>query len=414
VAKKQKNRSAFGQLLWEQRKQQKMTMRVLATTVGVSESYISLLESGDRQQPARELVLKLAHTLGARSSNQLADQFLLAAGYYPADKQMYEHHGDTIQGFLATLQQDPTNFQAYSALIFAHIKLGNTDEAREMIQKGLGRFENSNQLQSLLASLELAKQNFDKAIELQRFALEQQNQDQKNQDQKRKQKSPAKPTNQTLSEETRRLQLNLGIMHFLRGLHHQHLWFSQQQKPSQRQAQTDYATAKSLLKSLLNDHSDAYVMDEYARICFNQAFVGGEKEALLQTYWKECSETFEAVLRTPDKFTLGRQILVEACVFLALSYAHQSQFSMAELLIHSLEVALNPPVALVYYLKACYHSLKGAHTTEAQEAEYALDALRTVHRIDPNFTSQALEDPDLAWLRHHHLSSLERIIHEKK
>lgn len=408
VAKKQKNRSAFGQLLWQQRKQQKMTMRILANTVGVSESYVSLLESGGRQQPARELVLKLAHALGARSSNQLADQFLLAAGYYPADKQMYEHHGDTIQGFLATLQQDPTNFQAYSALIFAHIKLGNTDEAREMIQKGLSRFENGNQLQSLLASLELAKQNFDKAIELQGFALDQQNKDQQSQGQKHKKKP------QKLSEETRRLQLNLGIMHFLRGLHHQQIWFSQQQKKSQRQAQTDYATAKTLLKSLLNDNSDAYVLDEYARICFNQAFVGGEKKAVLQSYWQECSNTFEAVLRTPDKFTLGRQILMEACVFLALSYAHQSLFSMSELLIHSLEVSLNPPVALVYYLKACYHSLKGAHTAEAQEAEQALDALRTVHRIDPKFMSQALDDPDLAWLRHDHLSSLERIIHEKK
>lgn len=402
MAKKQKNRSAFGQLLWQQRKQQKMTMRILADTVGVSESYISLLESGDRQQPARELVLKLAHALGARSSNQLADQFLLAAGYYPADKQMYEHHGDTIQGFLATLQQDPTNFQAYSALIFAHIKLGNTGEARKMIQEGLGRFENSNQLQSLLASLELSKQNFDKAIELQRFALDQQNQDKKN------------ARDKARNEETRRLELNLGIMHFLRGLHHQQLWFSQQKKKSQRQAQTDYATAKDLLKRLLGDHSDAYILDEYARICFNQAFVGGEKAAVLQTYWKECSDTFEAVLRTPDKFTLGRQILMEACVFLALSYAHQSQFAMAELLLHSLEVSLNPPVALVYYLKACYHSLKGAHTGDAQEADQALDALLMVHRIDPKFTAQALEDPDLAWLRHDHLSTLERIIHEKK
>lgn len=399
MAKKIKNRSTFGQLLWQQRKQQKMTMRVLANTVGVSESYISLLESGDRQQPARELVLKLAHTLGARSSNQLADTFLLAAGYYPADKQMYEHHGDTIQGFLATLQQDPTNFQAYSALIFAHIKLGNTEEAREMIQKGLGRFENSNQLQSLLASLELAKQNFDKAIELQRFAVEQQIQEQQT---------------QAPNEETRRLQLNLGIMHFLRGLHHQQLWFSQHEVNHQHQAQSDYALAKTLLKNLLNDKTDAYILDEYARICFNQAFVGGEQEAVLQGYWQECSTSFEAVLRSPDKFTLGRQILIEACIFLAISYAHQHKFSMTELLIHSLEVSINPPVALVYYLKACYHSLKGAHTNKAQEAELALDALRNVHRIDPQFTPQALEDPDLAWLRNDHLPTLERIIHDKK
>lgn len=406
MAKKTKNRSAFGQLLWQQRKQQKMTMRILSDTVGVSESYISLLESGGRQQPARELVLKLAHALGARSSNQLADRFLLAAGYYPADKQMYEHHGDTIQGFLATLQQDPTNFHAYSALIFAHIKLGNTEEAREMIQEGLGRFENSNQLQSLLASLELAKQNFDKAIDLQGFVLKQQIQDQQDQ-------SP-QASHEKACEETHRLQLNLGVMHFLRGLHHQQLWFSQQKQNHQDQAKADYDTAKSLLKPLLSSDSDAYILDEYARICFNQAFIGGEKEAVLQAHWQECSTTFEAVLRTPDKFTLGRQILMEACVFLALSYAHQHQFSRAELLIHSLEVTLNPPVALVYYLKACYHSLKGAHTDDSQEAALALEALHTVHRIEPKFTAQALEDPDLAWLRHHHLSTLEQLIHEKK
>lgn len=399
MARKPKNRSPFGQLLWQQRKQQKMTMRTLANTVGVSESYISLLESGDRQQPARELVLKLAHALGARSSNQLADQFLLAAGYYPADKQMYEHHGDTVQSFLDTLHKDPTNFQAYSALIFAYIKLGKSDEARHMIQEGLGRFENSNQLQSLLASLELARQNFDKAIELQYFALQQQQQE--------------SPDEALTHEESRRLQLNLAIMHFLRGLHHQDLWLQSQKKVHQQKAQADYATAKDLLKALLKNQSDAYILDEYARICFNQGFIGGETKATLQRYWKECSDSFEAVLRTPDKFTLGRQILMETCVFLAMAYTHQERFDTAEVLIHSLEVSINPPTALIYYLKACYHSLKGQATQQIPEAAQAFEALHIAHRIDPHFTPQALTDPDLAWLRQHHLPRLERLIHEK-
>lgn len=399
MARKPKNRSPFGQLLWQQRKHHKMTMRTLANTVGVSESYISLLESGDRQQPARELVLKLAHALGARSSNQLADQFLLAAGYYPADKQMYEHHGDTVQSFLDTLHKDPTNFQAYSALIFAYIKLGKSDEARHMIQEGLGRFENSNQLQSLLASLELAKQNFDKAIELQQFALKQQQQEQ--------------PHEALSSEESRRFQLNLGIMHFLRGLHYQELWLQSAEPGQQQHAQKDYATAKTLLKALLDTQADAYILDEYARICFNQGFVGGKTPKDSQRYWKECSESFEAVLRTPDKFTLGRQILMEACVFLAMAYTHQGRFETAEVLIHSLEVSINPPTALLYYLKACYHSLKGQATQQSSEAPLALEALETVHRIDPHFTPQALTDPDLAWLRQNHLSRLERLIHEK-
>lgn len=400
MPRKPKNRSPFGQLLWQQRKQHKMTMRTLAKTVGVSESYISLLESGDRQQPARELVLKLAHALGARSSNQLADQFLLAAGYYPADKQMYEHHGDTVQNYLDTLHKDPSNFQAYSALIFAYIKLGKTDEARHLIQEGLGHFENSNQLQSLLASLELAKHNFDKAIELQAFALQQHQQE---------------STSQNLEdEESRRLQLNLGIMHFLRGLHDQDRWLQTQRKTYQRQAQKDYATAKKYLKALLESQNDAYILDEYARICFNQAFIGGKKEATLQAYWQECSESFEAVLRTPDKFTLGRQILMETCVFLAMAYTHQHKFDTAEVLIHSLEVTLNPPTALVYYLKACYHSLKGQAQQQSSEADLALDAMHTAHRIDPHFISQALTDPDLAWLRQHHQPRLERLIHDKK
>ena len=408
MSKKTKNRSTFGQLLWQQRKKQKMTMRILANTVGVSESYISLLESGDRQQPARELVLKLAHALGARSSNQLADQFLLAAGYYPADKQMYEHHGDTIQGFLGALQQDPGNFQAYSALIFAYIRLGQTEEARQMIQEGLGRFEKTSQLQSLLASLELSKQNFDQAIELQRFALNQHEQ----------QAPQGKSNTNQNTEETRRLQLNLSIMLFLRGLHYQDLWLKHQNAQDQKHAKADYDTAKTILKDLLKNQSDAYILDEYARICFNQAFIGNEKPAQIKAYWQECSESFEAVLRTPDKFSLGRQILTEACVFLALAYTHQKKFDQAEILIHSLEVAINPPIALVYYLKACYHSLKGAHqknTEQAEaEAQSALEALRSVQRIEAAFTSQALRDPDLAWLRQDHLPEMERIIHAKK
>jgi transcriptional regulator with XRE-family HTH domain len=69
----------LGQRLHELREKRKLSMRALADKVDVDFSYISQIEHGKRQ-PSKDLVVRLAHALGAD-----ADELLIAAGHLPAD-----------------------------------------------------------------------------------------------------------------------------------------------------------------------------------------------------------------------------------------------------------------------------------------------------------------------------------------
>jgi transcriptional regulator with XRE-family HTH domain len=72
--------AAFGQLLQEWRRFRKLTQLGLALDTRISTRHLSFLESG-RARPSREMVLRLAATLGLpfRERNQL----LVAAGFAP-------------------------------------------------------------------------------------------------------------------------------------------------------------------------------------------------------------------------------------------------------------------------------------------------------------------------------------------
>lgn len=390
--KKNKSRSPFGKLLARYRKEKGLTMKALGEAVGISESYVSLLESGDRKQPSRELVLKFARALGASSYNNVVDDFLVTAGYYPTNKQSYSQHGSTLQAYRTQLEQDPQDFVTYTALIFALIKTGETREAQEMIQQGLGRFDDSVQLQSLLGSLELAKENFDKAITLQKFALELAHQS-----------TPPLP-----DEAYQRLQLNLGVMHFLFGYD-----LSQKAQRALRDhknsdaeawknsAQAEFQNAYELFQTLLRlQPHNIYILDEYARVCFNLAHLDLHSSKRTDELWRESITHLQAVLRADDKFSLGNQALFEACIFLAHAYSKIERFEQAENLIMSFEVTLAAPHWLVYYLKACFYSLKAESKSAAShDLDRAFEALKSAHELNSEACAQAAYDPDLKELR---------------
>lgn len=69
----------FGILLKEFRIRQALSQRSLANLAGINTSYISRLESGEREVTSRDLALRLAEIL-ALSKDQI-DEWLLSAGY---------------------------------------------------------------------------------------------------------------------------------------------------------------------------------------------------------------------------------------------------------------------------------------------------------------------------------------------
>jgi transcriptional regulator with XRE-family HTH domain len=399
--KKTKNSSPFGKLLSRLRKKNGLTMSAVAKAVNVSESYISLLESGERNQPSRELVLKLAQILGAKSNNNLADDFLVTAGYYPSNKQTYYSHEHTLNSYKHQIQKDPHDFNHYSALIFALIKLGKTQEAQTLIQKGMTQFEQTAQLQSLLASLELAKGNFQQAIELQTFALQQQEQN---------------PSD--TAAESERFCLNLGVMHFLKGLHHDQAAMNARYSNDPETAQSlkteavlHFKQSKELFQELLvNNPNNIYIRDEFARVCFNLAHQFAADEAKAKEFWQASIDSFKQIIHAEDKFSLGQETILESCLFLAHAYSKTQDYDTAETLLNTIEIAISSPNWMVPYLKACFYILRSEQGNNILELDKALYYLELAKKISPNTVCKtALLDPDLDFLRKHKNTQFKQI-----
>lgn len=66
----------FGEYLKELRKKKKLTIRQLDTYSGVSNSYISQMERGERGVPSPEILQKLSKPLGVEY-----DELMILAGY---------------------------------------------------------------------------------------------------------------------------------------------------------------------------------------------------------------------------------------------------------------------------------------------------------------------------------------------
>jgi len=387
-----KTTSPFGKLMTRLRKKQGLTMSALAQAVNVSESYISLLESGVRKQPSRELVLKLAYTLGARSNNSLTDDFLVTAGYYPSNKYNYTSHAETLNVYQTQYQKDPSDFNSFSALIMALIKMGETQSAQDMIHQGLGHFEHSLQLQSLLASLELAKQNYSQALSLQSFVIQQ-----------------YLAVNEREPETLKRLQINLGIMHFFYGLHHEQqgrkAWIQKKTDLSEKAktaAESHLTSAYEIFADLLESHSeDIYLLDEFARVSFNLAQISDEQgQPKSRQLWQACLVHLQKVLHAEQKYSLGREVLLETSLSLVHVYSKLNLCEQAETLINVLEITVTPVNWRVLYAKACFYTQRFLSKNRNQDLNLALQYLQQANRLEPTLVRQsALLSPDLSTLR---------------
>ncbi len=371
-------KSPFSMRLASLRKEKGLNMDSLAQQVGVSKSFISLLESGGRQ-PSRDVVLQLAKVLAETETDKLRDELLILAGFAPVNTRAIAAYQDAIAVYEQTLLSEPSNFKLYSRLIMALIKANRQTQAQERIQQGLQQFKDVVQLQSLLAQLELSKGNFDAALINQETALRQFN-------------LPGQSTQVSQSD----LIFNLGAIHFLRGYEALGHYLQDHLEP-QKQVPINYfnAAESNFEQALQLAPDDVYVLDELARLRFNQAYLLQSAEA-----WQITIQTYRQLLTSPLKHNLGSQPLMESAAFLAHAYTKNKEFDQAELTLGLLS-AFNHSYWLVHYLEACLHSQRFEVQQSSLDLDLALAALARAFASEgqEQARAEALHDPDLQALR---------------
>lgn len=373
------------------RKQRKLTMKKLAERVGVSESFVSRLEAGERQ-PSKEFILQLGPVFFPEGNDAALDDLLIAADYTPLHIDSFTGRQDVIAIFQEALVKNPHNFRAYISLIISLIRQGKLEVAQSKIDEGFRLFDDQIQLQTLSSALELAHGRYLKAIEFQLEALRY---------------FDLNPDSHRLAIERQDLLLNLGVVYFLQGYEFLDSFIlahdqkkAKAKKEAQQNAEQYLAQARDYFEAALAlAPNDIYILDEYARVQFNQAYLNdlaGQKSDYIGTI-----AGFKQVVHSQEKEKLSYHDLVESALFLVHAHAKNQEFEAAEHNINLIECCL-PNYWLVHYLKACLFSLK--YNFQADEALLELglrSLLRAVEIDDENnrTLTEAPVDPDLKALR---------------
>lgn len=396
MSKKQgRDTSAFGAQLRALRKHRKITMKKLAENLSVSESYISRLESGERH-PDKELILKMGTLLFPEGNASELDRLLISADYTPVNLEHKTGRDDVVEHFQQIIDQNADNFRAYNSLIILLIKQGKLTAAQQRIEVGLKHFDNSVQLVVLKAALKLAEGKFEQAIALQKEALT------------LFEISP--PPGESFIRKSD-LLYNLGDMYFAQG-------YAGIDRYLQHNQTTDYTFAKkqlelaskALQQALVEDPENILILDEHAKVSFNQAYL--EESAGQAASYTQAIEAFEWVIHSEHKHLLNYSNLMESTLSLVHAHAKSGHFDVAKQYIDIVECCL-PNYWLVHYIKACVYGLLFLKT--AQEGDYRL-GMKSLERAclaenAQNRTRQeAPYDPDLAPLKKHNKKAFKTLM----
>lgn len=394
--RKQKSvgKSPFSIRMAALRKEKGLNMEKLAEQIGVSKSYISLLESGGRQ-PSREVVLKLAEALHSGELESLRDELLVLSGFAPLNVRAISAYQNALQSYEQALSEQPDNFQIYSRFIMALVRSERYTQAQERIQTGLQRFTETVQMQSLLAQLELSKGNYQAALINQETALKQ---------------FEVQPSETVQRSD---LSFNLGAIYFMQA--HQQMPEAAAGLPEARQqALAGYQQALTYFEEALAEApDDVYIQDEYARLLFNRAYLLQHPSA-----WEETIQAYRRLLTNPKKEELGPQPLMESAAFLAHAYTQAQRYDQAELTLGLLS-AFKPDYWLVHYLQACLHSQRqqmSPSNSPPDDLEQGLLALRRAleHDTSADIRTEAKRDPDLTFLRKQRPLAFEKLLKENQ
>ncbi len=383
MSKKQgRDTSGFGKHLRVLRKKRKITMKNLAKQLGVSESYISRLESSERH-PDKELILKMEPILFPEGNPSELDKLLISADYTPVNLDQKTGQDDVVLHFQQLIEKDPDNFRAYNALIILLIKQGNLKAAQQRIETGMTSFKNSVQLKVLDAALQLAQKDLDAAIALQQEALA------------AYATLDAQAKKQmTLGESD--LLYNLGDMYFVQGYGLVDVYLQKKTKSAYTSAHRALEqAADTLARARDEDPDNVLILDEHAKVLFNQAYL--EESAGHPSSYTQAIDALQQVIHSEHKLLLNYTNLMESTLSLIHAYAKIREFATAEQHIHMVECCL-PNYWMVHYIKACVYSLKYLQTEDSEDYGRGISSLQRAVSAPEKHNRTAQEapyDPDL-------------------
>lgn len=374
----------FSERMSNLRKRAGLTMTALSEQIGVTPSYVSLLESGERQ-PSRDVVDRLAEVFFEASEINACDEFRMLAGLSPTQTDKIIAPYDLRSSYEQGLQKTPDDFKLFTALVRLLLKTHQDDQAKHKIHEGLRRFDQSDQLQTLLALLELSHKHFQGAETVQKAALEQY---------QSKESDPA----QLLAD----LHTNLGLIYYL--------WGESVPQPDPQALEYFQLARKQYQAALKIVPEDVYLLDEYARLCFQLARLSGEAQG--SQLWELGMEAFRKVIAHENNQILGRQALREACISMAEASAHLGRFDEAELIL-MLTRSLSPEFWPTHYALACIYSLQYEGKRQNVYLDRALTGLRQAFEAQPkdqHLRNRAQSDPNLSLLRQKRRKAFDALI----
>lgn len=396
MSKKQgRDTSSFGVKLRTLRKSRKITMKKLAAQLGVSESYISRLESSERH-PDKDLILKMGSVLFPEGNPAELDRLLISADYTPVNLDTKTGQDDVIHHFQQMIDQEPDNFRAYNALVILLIKQGKINVAQQRVEAGLRRFTNTVQLLVLQAALKLLEGDFEQAITLQKDAVDLF--DRYKDDQIILKKSD--------------LLYNLGDMYFSQGYAAIDTYLQNPEAAHYQFAKEKLDNAASTLEQALQqDENNILILDEYAKVSFNQAYL--EESAGNKSSYTRAIEAFERVIHSEHKNLLNYTNLMETMLSLIHAHAKIGNFTVAEQYIDIVECCL-PNYWLVHYIKACVYGLKFSTFSEEEHYRLGMKSLERACMAKDTQNRAAQEapyDPDLVALKQHNKKAFDTLMH---
>lgn len=405
--KKQIKKTLFSERLHALRKASGLTMVTLAEKTGVTASYISLLESGERQ-PSKEMVQRLADIFFESDNLAAREELMSLAGIQlsPVEQQM-----SVLQSYERALTQNPQDFHVLSSLVHLLIRQRDFEQAERYILAGMKRFQDAWQLQMLMAQLQLSLDNYAMAALAQHKAIEIY--------EDTKAIVLRESTEIPVMEEQIDLYSNLGSIYFLWGMRDFQLYsravveeMHEKAKQLAANCQKYFCTAQSIYQQAMQlCPEDVFLLNEYARICFNIADLSPVEQQTEK--WNEAIQQLSNVLNAPKIGMLGISKVREASVFLAHAHSKSRRFEEAHHLLSVMQ-ACHPNEWLPHYARVSFYSLRAAYYAEKrpkgwkQEMESDLDAGISVLAqgiylcsLEEFAEEYILGDKDLLFLRKH-------------
>ena len=379
----------FSVRIKELRQSEGLTMTALSQQIAVTPSYISLLEAGERQ-PSREIVLRLSKVFFSDEDVVNLDQLLVLAGLSPTRYDAAGNLQDRKAMYEAQIKQDPQNFRVYSGLIGLLLRKPEPAlaEAENMIHEGMKHFRDTWRLQQLMAQLQLCRQEYASALEIQRQSMEM--------------CSKSGHDDHDLAD----VYTNLGVIHSLWGSHYQREYFSEVSQGSKTKANEAQKNAKKqfeeALKAFQNSlklmPDDLFTLDEIARVQFNLADMSTGKKR--DANWKATLNAYENLLRLDKLSELGHGTLLEINAWMMHSCTKAGHFFAARQLLNSF-LSLHPDYWFGHYVKALHYGL-GLEAGEynSRSVPEAVKALQKAAQLPNNQVLDYLSyDPDLTPLK---------------